>query len=479
MAKIVVVGLGPGSLGQMSLETFDLLSSGIPVYLRTEIHPCVRELRERGVDFQTFDTVYGAETSFEDVYRVISKTLLAEAKGQDILYAVPGHPRVAEQSVKILLELAPSEGVAVEVKSAMSFLDPLFTLLGIDPADGVNLVDGAAAIERVDYRCWTVIPQVYDRMLGSERKLDLMAFYPDEFKVFIVQGAGSAEERVEEVPLYQLDRSERFNHLTSIAVPPLPAELQPPDWEKLLEVMTQLRGKEGCPWDKEQTHLSLRPYLIEETYEVLEALDQEDMHKLCEELGDLLLQIIFHAQLAQERQDFNIRDVVREIVEKLVRRHPHVFAGTKADSAGEVVVNWEKIKATEAGGRSSLLDGLTKGLPALMYALKVQSRAAKVGFDWPDQNGPVGKIEEELKEFLEADSPEHKTEELGDILFSVVNLARFVDIDPELALRGTTDKFIERFQLMELHCREKGLELEQMSLQELNNLWEIAKKHRK
>lgn len=477
MANIVVVGLGPGSLGQLSLETFDLLRSGIPVFLRTGIHPCVEELRERGVSFQTFDSIYESKESFEEVYREIAAILLETAKDQDVIYAVPGHPRTAEQSVRILVNLAAQSGVSVEVKSAMSFLDPLFTILGIDPVDGVAVVDGSAALGRLDYRRWTVIPQVYDRMIASERKLDLMRSYPDEFEVYIVKGAGSPGQKVVKVPLYQLDRQECFDHLTCLAVPPLPSALQPPDWDRLLEVMARLRGSDGCPWDKEQTHFSLRPYLLEETYEVLEALDQEDMHKLCEELGDLLLQIVFHAQLAQERQEFTIADVVKEIVEKLVRRHPHVFAGAQANCAREVVVNWEKIKEKEVGGRTSVLDGLTKGLPALMYAAKVQAKASKVGFDWPDQNGPLGKIGEELNELLEAESQTQKTEELGDILFSVVNLARFMDIDPELALRGAVDKFIRRFQFVENHCRQNGNNLEQMGLEELDKVWELAKKH--
>ncbi len=476
MAKVTVVGLGPGSLGQISLETYDLLMSGNPVYMRTSEHPCVEQLRERGVVFQTFDRIYASASSFEQVYQEIAEYLTTAAKSCDVIYAVPGHPRVGERSVEILLNMAALSDAEVEIKNAMSFLDPLFTSLDFDPIHGAAVSDGSVALKSVDYQGWLIISQVYDKMIASERKLDLMNFYPDEFPVYVIKGAGLAQEQSFKIPLYQLDRGEYFDPLTCIAVPPLPFELQPPDWDKLLEVMARLRQPGGCPWDIEQTHASLRPYLLEETFEVLEALDMGDMHKLCEELGDLLLQIVFHAELAQERHDFTAADVVKGLVEKLVRRHPHVFAGVQVVSAGEVAVNWDRIKEEETGRRSSVLDGLTKGLTSLMYARKVQSRAAKVGFDWPDQDGPAEKIREELAELLAASSRQEQIEELGDLLFAVVNLSRFLDIEPELALRGSVDKFIKRFKYIEENCRQKDVDIQHMSLEEMEKLWQLAKR---
>ncbi len=476
MAKVTVVGLGPGSLGQISLETYDLLLSGNPVYMRTAEHPCVEQLRERGVVFQTFDSIYASARSFEQVYQEIAEYLTKAAETSDLIYAVPGHPRVGERSVEILLNLAAQTDVRVEIKNAMSFLDPLFTSLGIDPIHGVAVADGSVALESVNYREWLIISQVYGRMIASERKLDLMNFYPDEFPVYVVKSAGLVQEQSFKIPLYELDRGEYFDPLTCVAVPPLPPELYPADWDRLLEVMERLRQPGGCPWDMEQTHASLRPYLLEETFEVLEALDMGNMHKLCEELGDLLLQIVFHAQLAQERHDFTAADVVKGLVEKLVRRHPHVFAGIQVGSAGEVAVNWEKIKEEETGGRSSVFDGLTKGLTSLMYARKVQSRAAKVGFDWPDREGPAEKIREELAELLAAKSHQEQVEEMGDLLFAVVNLSRFLDVEAELALRSSVDKFITRFKYIEESCRQKGVDIRRMKLDEMEELWQLAKR---
>ncbi len=255
----------------------------------------------------------------------------------------------------------------------------------------------------------------------------------------------------------------------------------------LVEVMEQLRGENGCPWDREQTHQSLKPYAVEETYEVLEAIDSGRMDKLKEELGDLLLQVVFHAQVASEKQQFNMDDVIAEIVNKLIRRHPHVFADTKVENVAGVLENWEQIKKTEMPGeRDSALDGVPKDLPGLMKAAKLQSKAAKVGFDWGDLEGPLAKVKEEFGEFEEVlrskQSPvqgspewEHLEEEFGDILFALVNVGRFLKINSELALLKTNAKFEKRFRFMEQEAAKSGKELRQMTLAEMDELWEQAK----
>ncbi|MDA8442566.1 MAG: nucleoside triphosphate pyrophosphohydrolase, partial [Peptococcaceae bacterium] len=323
---------------------------------------------------------------------------------------------------------------------------------------------------------WNILCQVYNRAVASERKLDLMNYYPDEYEIYVLRSMGvEGEEKVCKIPLYELDRTENFDHLTCLALPPYEEDKLKPSMDRLLGVMAKLRGPEGCPWDRKQTHLSLRPYLLEETYEVLDALDQGDMHKLCEELGDLLLQIVFHAQLATEKQEFSFEDVATTLVEKLLRRHPHVFSDAIAESASDVVETWEKIKVKEAGGRSSIFDGLTQGLPATLYAKKVQGRAARVGFDWPNMDGAVAKVNEELAELLEASTWEQQEAELGDLLFSVVNISRFVDVDPELALRHTIAKFIKRFAFMDEYCIRNNTELHTLSLEQLDKIWELAK----
>jgi tetrapyrrole methylase family protein/MazG family protein len=257
--------------------------------------------------------------------------------------------------------------------------------------------------------------------------------------------------------------------------------------ERLVKIMAQLRGENGCPWDREQTHQTLKPYAIEETYEVLEAIDGGNPDKLKEELGDLLLQVIFHAQLAAEANRFTIDMVIDTISDKLIRRHPHVFGDTQVAGVAGVLENWEKIKKLEIPGeRESALDGVPKDLPALQKAEKLQSKAAKVGFDWGDLAGPLGKTKEEFQEFEEVldhrnipakGSPqwERLEDEFGDILFSLVNVGRFLHINSEIALRRTMDKFNKRFRFMESEAARQGRSLKEMTLAEMDELWERAK----
>jgi len=249
------------------------------------------------------------------------------------------------------------------------------------------------------------------------------------------------------------------------------------EWfEELVRVMARLRAPDGCPWDREQTHRSLRPYLLEEVYEALEALDAEDWPRLCDEMGDVLLQVVFHAQLASERNDFDIDDVCERIVTKLKRRHPHVFADSIADTPDEVIDRWEKLKREEAGyeERESAVDGVPAILPALQRAYKLQKRASRAGFDWPEISGPRAKVDEELRELEEAEGEAAVEDEVGDLLFAVVNLARFLDVEPETALRRANERFSRRFRSVEEQAGGSD-GLREMDLEEMDILWERAK----
>jgi tetrapyrrole methylase family protein/MazG family protein len=251
-------------------------------------------------------------------------------------------------------------------------------------------------------------------------------------------------------------------------------------FEQLKKVMHRLRGADGCPWDREQTHLSLRPYLIEEAYEVLEAIDGADDRKLAEELGDLLLQIVFHSQIAQEEGRFDIDEVIAGIIEKLKRRHPHVFGDKKVKTSREVLIGWEKIKHQETKKKkgSSILDGVPRELPALLKAHRVQEKVSRVGFDWEHIDQVFAKVEEELAEFRSAYRKRQKKqveEELGDIFFALVNLARYLETSPEDALRRTIDKFVARFKYVELALRRKGLDPREVGLEAMDELWDEAK----
>ncbi len=279
---------------------------------------------------------------------------------------------------------------------------------------------------------------------------------------------------------------------------------------KVVEVMAALRAVNGCPWDRKQTHESLKPYLLEETYEVLETIDQRDTQKLKEELGDVLLQVLFHSQIAAEAKSFTVEDVLDTLATKLIRRHPHVFGtgdqATSTTTSDQVLSQWERIKQAEreaSGTKQSALDGVPKALPALLRAYQVQARAARVGFDWPHNSAGLqqvfGKITEEVEELREAlaqagsqveaeekvqaeveeKMPNGQIEieaELGDILFSLVNLARFIKVNPEEALRRATNRFVDRFQLVEAGAAQQGRPLTEMTLADMDELWEEAKR---
>ena len=244
----------------------------------------------------------------------------------------------------------------------------------------------------------------------------------------------------------------------------------------LVDIIARLRAPDGCPWDRKQTHASLRENLLGECYEVLEALDEGDSEGLCSELGDLLMQVVLHSQIAAETGEFELGDVINNINTKLIRRHPHIFGSVKVKDADEVALNWEALKKEERGADTSLLDSVPGQMPALAYSQEIQRRVAQVGFDWENIDGVIEKLAEEIDEFRRADSQEQKEQEFGDLLFTLVNVARRLDIDSEAALRGTSQRFCRRFTYMEKVCRERGVDLGKLSFDEQNALWEEAKR---
>ncbi|ADJ25381.1 MazG family protein [Dehalogenimonas lykanthroporepellens BL-DC-9] len=250
---------------------------------------------------------------------------------------------------------------------------------------------------------------------------------------------------------------------------------KPGEFQTLVDIINRLRSPEGCPWDRAQTHLSLRDALLEECYEVLEALDAGDTAELRVELGDLLMQVVFHARIAAEAGDFTIEDVISGIVTKLVRRHPHVFGDREAADSETVLRHWEDIKKEERPTGVSMLDGAPKAMPALAYSQEIQGRVARVGFDWETDDGVLDKLNEEIREMTSAATPEEEEAEFGDILFTLVNYARRRGIDAEAALRKASGKFYRRFRTMEQHCDRQGLCFKDLSFDQQNHLWEQAK----
>ncbi len=484
-ADITIAGLGPGHPGHIPLSVWEVLKSSPRIFLRTEQHPAASWLRRQGINFRTFDFCYENSRDFQEVYRQIAALVFEEAKAAPLVYAVPGNPLVAEESVELILKEGKDAGLQIEVLPAMSFLDALYTVLNLNPAAGIHIVDGLRLGEqKPDPRVGNIIIQVYNKLVASDVKLSLMEYYPEDHLTTVIRAAGVPDwQRIEQHPLHDLDHLDWLDHLTSIYLPPCPAKAKKCDYplDPLVDVMAALRGKNGCPWDREQNHHTLRKYLLEEAYEVVEAINQGDMYKICEELGDLLLQIVFHAQIASEGRHFDINDVIAGITEKMFRRHPHVFGNLSVADSREVEANWEKIKSTEKEwtGRGSLLDGIPTSLPALLRAQRVQSRVSKAGFDWSDYRGARQKIDEELNELSSAiarNNPEQIKEEIGDLLFAVVNLARLLKTDAEMALAATVDKFIRRFRYVEEKARQQRRKLTDCTLEELDSWWEEAKK---
>lgn len=481
MGELIIVGLGPGALGLLTMETWDMLTTADKLLLRTAKHPTVTELNARGVRFTSYDYVYDEQQTFEQVYEFIAKDCLRQVQeGQRIVYAVPGSPLVAEKTVTLIRSLAAQQQIPVKILPGMSFIEVLYVKLGIDPIDGLTVLDSSdLPALPPELNTALVVTQVYNRQVASDTKLALMEFYPDDYIITAVRKLGLPDEEIKQVPLFELDRLPVIDHLTSVYVPARAVKAERFDLTPIIDVMARLRSPGGCIWDIEQTHDSLRRYFVEEVYEVLEAIDLGESDKLCEELGDVLLQIVFHARVAEECGEFSMQDVIDSVTEKMVRRHPHVFGDITVRDAGDVVLNWEQIKKQEKGNeRTSVLDGIPQDLPSLMKAYKLQAKAAKVGFDW-DNIAPVWeKIEEEvteLKEAMQAGNAEAMEGELGDLLFAVVNLARFLKIDAEVALNVTNNKFKRRFAHIEARVQEKGLKWEQFTLAELDKLWDEAK----
>lgn len=483
MGRITIIGLGPGSPDDLTIRAIDEMEKAGLLFLRTKIHPTVKYIEEKGIRYESFDEIYEGMPAFEKVYESIADKILEYAVSNDVVYAVPGHPLVAEEAVQRILKLSNKRGISVEIVPAMSFIDEVLKALSIDPVEGLKITDSLRLdIQRVDPSAHNIITQMYNRKVASDVKLKLMEYFEDETDTVVIRAAGvKGEERIERMPLYEIDRIDWTDHLTSLYIPPVKRKRRY-DFEDLVKIMDRLRSPKGCPWDMEQTHESLKQYLVEESYEVLEAIDENDMDKLCEELGDVLLQVVFHSHIASEKEMFDITDVTNRITEKMISRHTHIFGEDICTTSEEVLGNWDEIKRKEQK-HSTITDSLRhvpKHLPALMRSYKVQDKASRVGFDWDSVEGAINKINEEFHEVLGVYKSEEYgkiIEELGDLLFAAVNVCRFLKVMPEFALNNATDKFINRFEYIEKKSMEMGKVLEGMTLNDMDELWNEAKMH--
>ncbi len=456
---IHIIGLGPGDPGLITRKTWSLITNARDVWVRTREHPAVEAITHE-TRVHSYDHLYESHEDFAAVYAAIAADIVARGGQGDVIYAAPGDPSVAEMTSQLIREQAEMLGIPVTIHPAVSFLEPTFAALGEDPINGIQIVDAQTLAEthhpRGSQGMGLLIPQLYSRLLAGDVKLTLMNAYPDDHPVTLISGAGTSDLRLHALPLYELDRSDDLNDLTTLWVPPLSHAATYAD---LQEIIAHLRAPDGCPWDRKQTHQSLRPYLLEETYEVLDALDAEDSQALKEELGDLLIQVALHVQIATEEGEFKLADVIQHVVEKLIRRHPHVFGDVSVRNAADVARNWEAIKQEErrqngeAEKKKTLLDGIPNTLPALSKAQTYVSRLSRVGYPLPDP-APLGE------------------QELGRRLLDLVELAEVVGLDAEAALREMTVQLRQALLALEQQARVQDQEFLSLPDEEKRALWE-------
>lgn len=481
MNTITVLGLGAGDLEQLPFGVYKTLINAERLYVRTAEHPVLQELENEGISYESFDTVYEKHDGFEAVYREIVEKLIDFSQSGPLFYAVPGHPLVAEQTVQWLVEAEKEGRIHLKIVGGQSFLDPIFNALRIDPIEGFQLLDGTM-LKRDDLQMTqhVLIAQVYDAYSASDVKLTLMEKYPEDYPVTIVTAAGSSEEVLKTVPLYELDRVAELNNLTTVYVPPTSnRDERLKEWATFREIIAKLRAPDGCPWDREQTHESLKKYLIEEVHEFLQAVNELDDEGMIEELGDILLQVFLHAQIGEDEGYFSLEDVLESVSSKMIRRHPHVFGDVQVQNTEDVLRNWQQLKSAEKDNRTTrILDGQDRAESALLTSYNYQKAAAKVGFDWPDAEGAWLKFEEEWQEFkheIKHGSVSTQLDELGDVLFTIVNVARFYGLSPEEAMLHANRKFKRRFHYVEDRVTQGRGDFTAYTLDELETFWQQAK----
>lgn len=475
MNTIQIIGLGAGGIDELTVGAYRALNENIPTFARTERHPVVKKLREE-MKIECFDDYFEKYETFDKVYEKITDNVLELAKRHGkINYCTAGSPFCGDVITKKLIDEYKEE-INIIIIDGMSFLDRCIKLSGFSDYKSIKVLDCLEADEfSFDINSFTIITQVYDWEMASQLKLKLMETYPDETKVLKID---VLENNVIKIPLFELDQEKKYGFSTYFCV--LPIELSKNtvyNVTNLCRIVKILRGPDGCPWDMKQTHESIRQHVIEEAYEVVDAIDNDDVDNLIEELGDLLFQVIFHSELGSEEGYFNFSNVVTNICEKMYFRHPHVFGDVRAANVDEALGSWEasKQKQKKISSYTDNLKDVPKALSPLSRSFKIQKRAAQAGFDFPTVEGALLKIKEELFEFIEEYQNydfEKMEDEFGDLLFALVNFARFMEINPDIALNRTINKFINRFEYIETHS---GRDLKQMTLKEMDELWEESK----
>ena len=486
--RVSVVGLGPGPADWVTGAAVGRLrASGAKVFFRTRFWPELDRLMD-GLAWESFDEEYDHAESLDDVHSAIAQRLLRA--GEEVVLAVPGDGVLGEA----VLDRLRQGGAVVDIVPGVPLSVAALAAVGLSVADGAQVVEATALggsgldlLIELNPRWPAVVTGVFNPRIAGDLKLALQRVYPPEHRVSVVRHPGLFDATTRDLSLADLDRVQvDFDHLTHIVVPPVVGYLPTGSAHGLRAIVARLRAPGiGCPWDLQQTHRSLIPFVIEEAYEVVDAIEQDDTPGLCDELGDVLLQVALHAEIADQSAEFEWNDVVRALSEKLVRRHPHVFgeitAGLRQVSgADDVVQNWAQLKAAERVDEpppASALDGVLRSLPQLKRAAELARKAARAGFDWPTRDGTLAKVNEELGELMQATSLAERREELGDLLYILAKLAWQDGIDPEEALRAANRKFTTRFAALEQIAAERGWPtLTGRPLTDLESAWSEAKR---
>ena len=458
----MIIGIGTGEWGDITAAALQAIQQGRRVILQTNQVPLAGELQSRGIAFSSLDSLYEAAEDFDQLAQ-----MAAEAVGEEDVFCVLGsvwQNRLAQAVLTRCQSHAIIPGI--------SLADKALAAAGLFPSSPLI----CSADEFRDYRGerTAVITEVDSQLKASDIALQLMRFFGSQAIIWLVR-----QGQAHQLTLYQLQRETAFDYSCAIIAEPVPlVQKEGYSFYDLCQILSILRDENGCPWDREQTHQSLRPYLLEESYEVMDAIDQEDAFMLSDELGDVLMQVVFHAQIGAEFSEFDIDDVTTNICQKMIHRHTHIFGQDKLDTAEAVSGNWEAIKRKEKG-LSSYTDALRdvpKGMSTLIRSGKIQKKAGLAGFDWDDWRGPFEKVLEEAEELRrDAEAGADPEGEAGDLLFAVVNLLRFLKVNPDAALNQTCEKFIRRFAFMEAAAQQQGKDLASLPLEEQDALWQQAK----
>ncbi len=477
MHTITIATVSTGNVSLLTAQTIEALRAAQTRVLRTGRHALAAWLTQNALPFETLDSLYEQSEDFDAFNASAAKRLLALAQAGDVLYAVPDAAMDAT-----VTELKRAAGVSLAFLPGVSHTDRCLAALGL-PVGSLRLCSAEAFREsRVNPGEGLLLCELHSRECAGDCKLNLMHLLADDTSVTLLTGKEDGTLEKVEIPLFELDRRTAYDHLTACYIPPVPMEARKRfDMDDLVAVMKRLRAPDGCPWDKEQSHESLLTNLLEESYEFIGAVRDGDTAHMYDELGDVLLQVVFHAEIARQHGDFDIGDVTTAITGKMIERHPHIFGSVRADTSAQVLENWDAIKRKQRGIRSvseSMRD-VSTGLSASMRAEKVQHKAAKVGFDFPDALSALGKVHEEAEEVRDCLVRQVDPEmELGDLFFSAVNVCRLCGKNPDIALHTSTDKFVDRFTKMENSVRKAGKSIEALTLSEMDVYWEAEKQEK-